>query len=232
MSKDNKKKIILNTSYHDNKDITEIGLDEVGRGPMFGRVYTAAVILPDFNSNFDFSLMKDSKRFHSVKKIKEVAQYIKDNCIKYSITWKDERFIDVNNIRIATLKAMHEAVGNIIHDNTKKYFLLVDGKDFIPYNIIDNNSMLKSIDYKCIEGGDNKYCSIAAASILAKVARDDYIDNLCQNNPKLDKYYELKKNKGYGTKNHLQGINDYGVTIWHRKSFGICATTFENNEFI
>ena len=199
MSKDNKKKIILNTSYHDNKDITEIGLDEVGRGPMFGRVYTAAVILPDFNSNFDFSLMKDSKRFHSVKKIKEVAQYIKDNCIKYSITWKDERFIDVNNIRIATLKAMHEAVGNIIHDNTKKYFLLVDGKDFIPYNIIDNNSMLKSIDYKCIEGGDNKYCSIAAASILAKVARDEYIKELCQEYPSLIDKYDILNNKGYGT---------------------------------
>ena len=88
MSKNSKQNIILDISYNNNKDIIEIGIDEVGRGPMFGRVYTAAVILPDSESNFDFSLMKDSKRFHSVKKIKEVAQYIKDNCISYSITGK------------------------------------------------------------------------------------------------------------------------------------------------
>lgn len=226
------KNTILNKYYNENKEIIEIGIDEVGRGPMFGRVYTAAVVLPKSDPNFDYSLLKDSKKFHSTKKIKEVSEYIKNNCLSYSITWKDEKFIDINNIRIATIKAMHQAIENIISDKNKKYFLLVDGKDFIPYNIIDENSMLKSIDYKCIEGGDNKYCSIAAASILAKVARDDYIDNLCQNNPKLDEYYELKKNKGYGTKKHLQGINDYGITVWHRKSFGICNTAFENNEFI
>lgn len=226
------KNTILNKYYNENKEIIEIGIDEVGRGPMFGRVYTAAVVLPKSDPNFDYSLLKDSKKFHSTKKIKEVSEYIKNNCISYSITWKDEKFIDINNIRIATIKAMHQAIENIISDKNKKYFLLVDGKDFIPYNIIDENSMIKSLDYKCIEGGDNKYCSIAAASILAKVARDDYIENLCQNNPKLDEYYELKKNKGYGTKKHLQGINDYGITVWHRKSFGICNTAFENNEFI
>lgn len=226
------KNTILNKYYNENKEIIEIGIDEVGRGPMFGRVYTAAVVLPKSDPNFDYSLLKDSKKFHSTKKIKEVSEYIKNNCLSYSITWKDEKFIDINNIRIATIKAMHQAIENIISDKNKKYFLLIDGKDFIPYNIIDENSMLKSLDYKCIEGGDNKYCSIAAASILAKVARDDYIDNLCQNNPKLDEYYELKKNKGYGTKKHLQGINDYGITVWHRKSFGICNTAFENNEFI
>lgn len=226
------KNTILNKYYNENKEIIEIGIDEVGRGPMFGRVYTAAVVLPKSDLNFDYSLLKDSKKFYSIKKIKEVSEYIKNNCLSYSITWKDEKFIDINNIRIATIKAMHQAIENIISDKNKNYFLLVDGKDFIPYNIIDENSMLKSLDYKCIEGGDNKYCSIAAASILAKVARDDYIDNLCQNNPKLDEYYELKKNKGYGTKKHLQGINDYGITVWHRKSFGICNTAFENNEFV
>lgn len=236
MSKNSKQNIILDISYNNNKDIIEIGVDEVGRGPMFGRVYTAAVILPDSESNFDFSLMKDSKRFHSVKKIKEVAQYIKDNCISYSITWKDEKYIDIYNIRVATLKSMHQAIENIIDNNSidnnsKKYFLLVDGKDFIPYNIIDANNMIKSIEYKCIEGGDNKYCSIAAASILAKVARDEYIENLCEKNPKLNEYYQINKNKGYGTKNHLSGIANYGISCWHRKSFGICKSSFENNEF-
>ncbi len=224
--------LLLKKSFNNNDNIIEIGVDEVGRGPMLGRVYTAAVILPNSNSEFNFSLLKDSKRFHSVKQIKKVAEYIKDNSINYSITWKDEKFIDNNNIRIATLLSMHDALNNIIKDNNKNYYILVDGNDFIPYNIIDENNMFKTIKHECIESGDNKYCSIAAASILAKVARDDYIDNLCQNNPKLNDYYNLNKNKGYGTKNHLDGIKKYGITIWHRRSFGICSNTFENNEFI
>jgi ribonuclease HII len=228
----NRKKEILNISYNNDDNIIEIGLDEVGRGPMFGRVYTAAVVLPLKSSNFDFSILKDSKKFHSVKKIKEVSEYIKKNCLSYSITWKDEKTIDNDNIRIATFKSMHDAINNIIDKNkNNNYFILVDGKDFIPYNIIDNNSMIKNVEYKCIEGGDNKYCSIAAASILAKVARDEYIDNLCQNNPKLNEYYQIGKNKGYGTKVHLDGIEKYGISCWHRKTFGICNNTFENNEF-
>ena len=91
--------------------------------------------------------------------------------------------------------------------------------------------MIKSLDFNCIEGGDNKYCSIAAASILAKVARDEYIEDLCQKNPKLNIYYDILKNKGYGTKNHLDGITKFGISCWHRKTFGINKTIFTNNEF-
>ena len=79
--------------------------------------------------------------------------------------------------------------------------------------------MIKSIEYKCIEGGDNKYCSIACFNI-GEVARDEYIENLCEK-IKLNEYYEINKNKGYGTKN-LSGIANYGISCWHRKSFGIC----------
>jgi ribonuclease HII len=81
---------------------------------------------------------------------------------------------------------------------------------------------LEQIPHVCVEGGDNKYSSIAAASILAKVARDTYIDELCQQNPELIERYSIDSNKGYGAKKHLDGIKEHGITIWHRRSFGIC----------
>tara|TARA_Y100000389_G_scaffold178683_1_gene192058 strand:- start:9103 stop:9831 length:729 start_codon:yes stop_codon:yes gene_type:complete len=225
-----KKVITLNKSYNNKEDLIEIGIDEVGRGPMFGRVYVAAVILPFNSSSFNYSLLKDSKKFTSVKKIKEVSEYIKNNCVNYSISWNDEKTIDNINIRVATLKAMHISLDKLINKENN-YYLLIDGNDFIPYNIINKHEMLSTIQYTCIEGGDNKYCSIAAASILAKVARDEYIEKLCNENPKLNVYYNISKNKGYGTKDHLDGINKYGSTCWHRKTFGINKIIFENNEF-
>ena len=99
--------------------------------------------------------------------------------------------------------------------------LLVDGNDFKPFVIVKNNS-LEQVPHICIEGGDNKYSSIAAASILAKVARDEYIDELCNNHSYLQEKYDLHNNKGYGTKKHMDGIRQYGISEWHRKSFGIC----------
>ena len=84
------------------------------------------------------------------------------------------------------------------------------------------NNIIKQVPVKCIEGGDNKYCSIAAASIIAKVERDNYIYEMCKKYPILDTYYDLSKNKGYGTAKHMDGIKKYGITQWHRKTFGIC----------
>jgi ribonuclease HII len=81
---------------------------------------------------------------------------------------------------------------------------------------------LEPLSHICIEGGDNKYSAIAAASILAKVSRDTYIDELCQQNPELIEYYSINSNKGYGAKKHLDGIHEHGISIWHRRSFGIC----------
>jgi ribonuclease HII len=194
----------------DSKILLEAGIDESGRGPMFGRVYVACVILP--RDNFNFSLMKDSKRFSSNKKITEAYNYIIENCIDYSISYMDEKDIDKINIREATLSCMHECIETI---EIKPEFLLIDGCDFREY---------KGIPYECIEGGDNWYCSIAAASILAKVSRDKYIEKICEDNPELDEKYGLLKNKGYGTKKHIDGLKKYGLTQWHRKTFGICKT--------
>ena len=202
----------------------EIGIDEVGRGPMFGRVYTAAVILPK-SDVFDHSKMKDSKRFSSKKKINEVAEYIKKNAIAYAVTYEAEDVIDKINILQATHSSMHKAVREILEKSVvdDKVLLLVDGNNFKPYMCFDKNTGLYSqINHQCIEGGDNKYTAIAAASILAKVERDKYIEELCNEYPHLDERYDLLSNKGYGTKAHMDGIKEHGITAWHRRTYGIC----------
>ena len=221
-NKQQTKQQLLNVSYYNDDNIIEIGIDEVGRGPMFGRVYTAAVILP--KEGFEHSKMKDSKKFHSKKKINAVSEYIKENAIAWSIQWEDEKIIDKINIRNATHSAMHKAIKEIYDkENGKNYVLLVDGNDFKPYIVMKEN-ILEQVSHVCIEGGDNKYSSIAAASILAKVARDAYIDEMCVLNPELIEKYDLGNNKGYGTKKHMDGISEHGITEWHRRSFGICKT--------
>ena len=210
-------------SFYKDDSVIEIGVDEVGRGPMFGRVYTAAVILPK-NNSFKHELMKDSKKFTSWNKLITTANYIKENCIEYSISYEDEYSIDKNNILNATYIAMHKAIKNVIQKNND-YLILVDGNNFKPVTYFDNNTeTIKFIDAVCIIDGDNKYTAIAAASILAKVERDLYIKELCETYPKLDEIYDLSNNKGYGTKRHMDGIKNNGITRWHRKTFGICKT--------
>ena len=224
----------LKSTFLDNSKTLEIGIDEAGRGPMLGRVYTAAVILPKDNT-FDHSLMKDSKKFHSEKKIKEAAEYIKKNAIIWSVQYAEREEIDKLNIRNATHAAMHKCVLDIIHrlngskdiseeasEEAKEYHLLVDGNDFKPFVIMSDVEGFVQVPHTCIEGGDNKYSAIAAGSILAKVARDQYIEDLCNEHPELDERYGLLKNKGYGTKIHMDGIKKYGITPYHRTSFGIC----------
>ena len=226
--------------YNSDENIIEIGIDEVGRGPMFGRVYCAAVILPKDDS-FQHNLMKDSKKFHSKKKIEATSEYIKNNCQEYVIAFIDEKVIDTENIKNATYLAMHKAIKELLNNigffensnklnnklnnkySNKTFTILVDGNDFKPFTYLDlKEEIIKEIPCQCIVGGDNKYTSIAAASILAKVERDYYIYDLCKKYPKLDEYYDLSKNKGYGTAKHMDGIKQYGITEMHRKSFGIC----------
>lgn len=216
--------IILKKYYSDSSDI-EIGVDEAGRGPLFGRVYSAAVVLPKDDS-FDHSLVKDSKKFHSKKKISEVYDYIKKNAIAWSIEYEDETVIDKINILQATQSAMHKAISNVkkqLHKDTSEILLLIDGNYFKPLTMLNHKTnKLEITNFVTVEGGDNKYSSIAAASILAKVERDNYIDELCKENPELVINYGINSNKGYGAKKHIEGIKEHGITIWHRRSFGIC----------
>jgi ribonuclease HII len=222
----------IETKDYDKEDnymypFIEVGIDEAGRGPMFGRVYVGAVVLPKDNKQFDFSKMKDSKKFHSEKKIKEAADYIKSNAIAWSVTYAEHNEIDSKNIRKATIDCMHSAVNNImekLNTTPDKLYLLVDGNDFIPIMKLCEDSYIQ-IPHICVEGGDNTYASIAAASILAKVERDEYIMKMCKENPELNTRYDLESNKGYGTKKHMDGIKTHGISEWHRKSFGICKAT-------
>jgi len=201
------------------ENIYELGIDEAGRGPMFGPLYVACVVLP--RTDFRFEWMKDSKRFSSDKKIRQVAEYIKENCVAYSVQSASAEQIDELNIRQAVLNTMHKCIDDIhsqLHLTEENAFLLVDGCDFIEYTTPEG----EPIQHTTIEGGDNWYCAIAAASILAKVARDSYIYDLCDKHPELDEHYKLRKNKGYGTSHHREGILKHGITEWHRKTFGIC----------
>jgi len=217
----------MKTCYYETEnDIIEIGIDEVGRGPLFGRVYAAAVILPkDTNSSYEHHRMKDSKKFHSKKKINEVCEYIKENALFWTVQYEDEKTIDDINILQASQSAMHKCIKELIkhYTSTDNIRILVDGNYFKPYTFYDQEKhKIRELEAVCIEGGDNKYSSIAAASILAKVERDKYIDDLCEENPYLIERYSLNSNKGYGSKKHIDGIKKYGITEWHRKSFGIC----------
>jgi ribonuclease HII len=217
----------------------EIGVDEAGRGPLFGRLYVAATVLPKDDS-FKHELMRDSKKIHSRKKIKDIAAYIKESSLAWHIHYVEAGIIDQINIRQAVLMAMHECVKNVMmklqqqrslsFDSSKDsyirdYMLLVDGNDFTPHIIFDEKTQsLQEIPYETIEGGDNKYTCIAAASILAKNERDTYMEELCENYPLLNDRYGLAKNMGYGTKLHRDGITEYGITQWHRKTYGMCKT--------
>ena len=221
---------VLKKFYYEDINIIEIGIDEAGRGPMLGRVYAGAAVLPKDNS-FEHSLMKDSKKFHSKTKIEQVAEYIKEHSIAWAVAYEDEQVIDEINILQATQSAMHKAIKSIINQLINKdllidihnLVLLVDGNYFKPYMTLNKNkTKLETIKYELVEGGDNKYTSIAAASILAKVSRDKYIEELCLENPELVERYGIDTNKGYGSKKHMDGIKQYGITKWHRTSFGIC----------
>jgi ribonuclease HII len=221
-------KNILSTHYNDNAwdELFEIGVDEAGRGPMFGRLYVSAVILPK-DELFAHEKMKDSKKFTSDIKIQETAEYIEKNALAWSVCFEEVETIDKINIRQSVLKCMHRCIDNVIDQMYSKmqhqeYFILVDGNDFKSYM---RASDLSFVSYRTIVSGDNKYTAIAAASILAKTHRDRYIREICIKYPILDTYYNLSKNKGYGTAAHMEGIKTYGITKWHRKTYGLCKTS-------
>ena len=148
-------------------NVLEAGLDEAGRGPLFGRVYVGACIWPP---SIETDLIKDSKKLSARKRL-IVCDYIKENAIDWSVTWKSAKKIDEINILQATQSAMHDAISNLL---VRPDFLLIDGHYFRSY--VDKCG--KSIPHICIEKGDNEYTSIAAASILAKVHHDKYIEEV------------------------------------------------------
>jgi len=189
-----------------NKNHIEVGIDEAGRGPLIGRVYAAAVIWP---KDLDNPQVNDSKKI-TAKKRKVLKEWIQENVTDYGIGYAEPEEIDELNILQATYLAMHRALDNL---KTKFDSILVDGNRFKPYQDKDYTTVIK---------GDATYYAISAASILAKEYHDEYIREICKKNPELDSNYKLLSNMGYGTKDHIKGIQENGITQYHRKSFKTC----------
>ena len=179
----------------------EAGIDEAGRGSLAGPVTAAAVIL---GKKFENKNLNDSKKLSQSKRL-ELKKFIEKNALAYSVAFVSSYQIDKNNILNSTFEAMHKSIEGL---NIEPDFILVDGNLFKPY---------RDLKYKCIIKGDQKYQNIAAASILAKTYRDEYMTNLHLKFPE----YDWIKNKGYGTKYHLNMITKFGRTRYHRKSFQI-----------
>ncbi len=187
--------------FKDNQ--IEVGLDEAGRGCLAGPVVAAAVILP---KGFTHPLLNDSKKL-TEKKREELRLVIENEALDYAVGFVDNHKIDEVNILNASFLAMHQALEQL---KNKFDFLLIDGNRFNPY---------KSFPYECIVKGDGKFQSIAAASILAKTYRDEYMQTLDKEHPE----YDWKQNKGYPTKKHVDAVLKNGMTPYHRTSFHVKA---------
>lgn len=190
---------MLKSSYSKSK--YEVGIDEAGRGSFAGPVTASAVIFP---KNYKNNLLRDSKKISEFKRYK-LKEVIEKDALDFSVFFVDPIIIDKINILNSTIKAMHGALDNLV---IKPTYILIDGNNFDKYD---------NIPYKCIIRGDNKFQNIAAASILAKTYRDDYMRIIHKKFP----LFNWNKNKGYGTKSHIEMIDKLGLTKFHRKSFKI-----------
>lgn len=178
---------------------TEAGCDEAGRGCLAGPVYAAAVILP---VDYFHPLLNDSKQL-SEKQRNKLRDEIESTSIAWAVAGSDNNFIDKHNILKASVFTMHKALEKL---EKKPGFIIIDGNYFLPY---------ATVPYKTIVKGDALYYSIAAASVLAKTHRDEYMENLHNEFP----YYHWDRNKGYPTLAHRNAIAKYGITAYHRRSF-------------
>jgi len=184
--------------YH---NLTEAGCDEAGRGCLAGPVFAAAVILP---RNYKHPVLNDSKKL-SAKQREALREEIISSAVAWNVASVDNVEIDAINILRASIKAMHLAIEGL---KKKPQFLLIDGNRFYPY---------KDIPHKTIIKGDGLYFSIAAASVLAKTFRDEYMEKIHMEYPE----YGWDSNKGYGTILHRKAILQNGITPYHRKSFSL-----------
>jgi ribonuclease HII len=272
----------LEYSFTKDPAIIEIGLDEVGRGCLFGRAYIGAVVLPDpatitTEQLVLFHEIRDSKKITSRAKMDKLAEFIRNTCPFWSVQYQESTEVDTLNIKQAVLVAMSNGVVHILdnvldkdkdkdQDNPKsrKVHILADGIEFTQFqyitprvplystepdrspngssqsmtndgspstnfpkkNELDNSPTEQNpftISVQSIDKGDNKFIAIACASILAKSTRDTYITDLCTANPELAEKYGLHTNMGYGTAVHMAGIEQWGVTDQHRRSFAPVA---------
>ena len=188
---------MLENHYYEG--LVEAGCDEAGRGCLAGSVFAAAVILPP---DYENELLNDSKKLTDRKR-KQPREIIEHDAVDWAVGIVEPGEIDEINILNASILAMHRALDQL---KVRPEAVIVDGNRFKPY---------RDLPYTTIVKGDGKYLSIAAASILAKTYRDDYMDRLAEDYPQ----YDWKSNKGYPTKKHRQAIRECGITPFHRRSF-------------
>ena len=190
---------MLASHYYEGK--IEAGCDEAGRGCLAGSVYAAAVILPDGYQN---ELLNDSKQL-SEKKRYQLREIIERDAVAWAVGIVTPEEIDQINILNASILAMHRALDQL---KVRPEAIIVDGNRFKPYQDLPHTTIVK---------GDGKYLAIAAASILAKTYRDDYMNQLAEEYPQ----YDWLSNKGYPTKKHREAIKQFGITPYHRKSYNL-----------
>ena len=189
--------------------LLEAGTDEAGRGCLAGPVTAAAVILPE---SFELPYLNDSKKLTDSQRY-TLRPMIEAEALSFAVAHVFQGEIDEINILNASIKAMHLALDKL---NLKPAFIAVDGNRFKTY---------KNIPHECVIKGDGKYLNIAAASVLAKTYRDDFMKKLDLKHPQ----YQLKKNKGYPTSAHREGIQKYGITEYHRTSFQLLPKQLKFN---
>jgi len=192
---------MLGSRYFQEKGLTEAGCDEAGRGCLAGSVYAAAVIFPEDYQNEE---LNDSKQL-TAKQRKKLRDIIERDATAWAVGIVTPEEIDKINILNASILAMHRALDQL---KVRPEAVIVDGNRFKPW---------QNVRYATIVKGDGKYLSIAAASILAKTYRDDYMEALAEEFPQ----YDWMSNKGYPTKKHRDAIRQYGITPYHRKSFNM-----------
>ena len=190
---------MLKSHYHEG--LVEAGCDEAGRGCLAGSVYAAAVILP---TDYENAALNDSKQL-TEKQRYALREVVLRDAVAWAVGVVTPAEIDKINILNASILAMHRALDQL---TTRPEAVIVDGNRFKPY---------QGLPYSTIVKGDGKFLSIAAASILAKTFRDDYMNQLAEEYP----LYDWKSNKGYPTRKHREAIRQYGITPYHRHSFNL-----------
>lgn len=200
-------KVVSPLAFCMQRGIIEAGCDEAGRGCLSGPVFAAAVILPE---NFECETLNDSKQL-SIKTRNELRVKIEKEAKAYAVASCSPKEIDEVNILWASVKAMHRAIAKL---NVAPEHILIDGNRFKPY---------KDIPHTCVVKGDGKFSSIAAASILAKTYRDEYMIKLHQEYPN----YGWDRNKGYPTREHRVAIETHGINCHHRKTFNLTFKPIE-----
>ena len=199
-------------------DLVEVGIDEAGRGALFGRMYVGAVVLPkDLDCFFDngaaLNEIKDSKKL-TARKRDILYDYVKECAIDYSVAWCSNTQIDEENVLQADLNTMHRALEQLVVPVQR---VLVDGDCWKKWEGHEDVEVNKIIE------GDSKFLAIAAASIMAKVERDRWVLSCCEEHPEWDERYGLSSNKGYGAPKHMSGLKEHGPTSLHRMSWGPCS---------